>query len=63
MLMMALASLPDNDETDDPDTGSDELISLDDFMKFEDWPEDKNWGTLTIYASCTPADIAYPTDL
>jgi hypothetical protein len=38
-------------------------ISLDDFVKPEDWPEDKNWGTLTIDASCTPADITYPTDL
>ena len=32
-------------------------------MKPADWPEVKNWGTLTIDASCTPADITYPTDL
>ena len=23
----------------------------------------KNWGTLTIDASCTPADMTFPTDL
>ncbi len=28
-----------------------------------DWPKGKPWGTLTIDASCTPADITYPTDL
>jgi IS5 family transposase len=32
-------------------------------MKPTDWPEGKPWGTLTIHASCTPADITYPTDL
>ena len=32
-------------------------------MKPADWPEGKPWGTLTIDASCTPADITYPTDL
>jgi hypothetical protein len=32
-------------------------------VKPADWPEGKNWGTLTIDASCTPADITYPTDL
>ena len=31
-------------------------------MKPANWPEDKNWGTLTIDATCTPADIPYPTD-
>jgi hypothetical protein len=32
-------------------------------MKPADWPVGKNWGILTIDASCTPADITYPTDL
>ncbi len=32
-------------------------------MKPVDWPEGKNWGTLSIDASCTPADITFPTDL
>ena len=63
MLMKAVASLPDNVESDDPDTGSDQQISPDDFMKLADWPEVKNWGTLTIDSSCTPADITYPTNL
>jgi hypothetical protein len=38
-------------------------LSLDDFVKPADWPEGKDWGTLTIDASCTPADNTYPTDL
>ncbi len=63
MVMEAVASLPDNDESDDPDAGSDKQISFDDLVKPADWPEDKNWGTLSIDASCTPADITYPTDL
>jgi IS5 family transposase len=63
MVMEAVASLPDNDESDDPDAGTDKQISLDDLVKPADWPEDKNWGTLSIDASCTPADITYPTDL
>jgi hypothetical protein len=63
MVMEAVASLPDNDESDDPDGGTDKQISLDDLVKPADWPEDKNWGTLSIDASCTPADITYPTDL
>jgi hypothetical protein len=32
-------------------------------VKPADWPEGKNWGTLSIDASCIPADITYPTDL
>lgn len=32
-------------------------------MKPADWPVDRNWGTLSIDASCTTADITYPTDL
>ena len=62
LVLEAVASLPD-DDSDDSDAGLCEQISLDDFVKPADWPEDKNWGTLTIDASCTPADITYPTDL
>jgi transposase, IS5 family len=54
MVMEAMASLPDNVESDDPDTGSDKQISLDDFVKPADWQEGKPWGTLTTDASCTP---------
>lgn len=32
-------------------------------MQLADWPEGKRWGTLTIDASCTPADITYSTGL
>ena len=60
MVMEAVDALPDND---DPDAGSGKQISLDDLVKPADWPESKNWGTLSIDASCTPADITYPTDL
>ena len=41
MVMEAMASLPDNVESDDPDTGSDKQISLNDLVKPADWPEDK----------------------
>jgi hypothetical protein len=54
MLMEAVDSLPDNDDPDDPDAGSGKQISLDDLVKPADWPEDKNWGTLSIDAFCTP---------
>jgi hypothetical protein len=63
MVMEAVASLPDDDDSDGPDADSGKQISLDDFVKPADWPKGKNWGTLTIDASCTPADITYPTDL
>jgi len=63
MVMEVLASLPDQDSTDEPDEDAENQLSLDDFVKPSDWPEGKNWGTLTIDASCTPADISYPTDL
>jgi hypothetical protein len=55
--------LRDDDDSGDPgaDTGS--QITLDDFVKSAYWPEGKNWGTLTIDASCTPARITYPTAL
>jgi hypothetical protein len=38
-------------------------LSLNSLIKLADWPEGKNWGTLSFDASCTPADITYPTDL
>ena len=59
----AFASVQDKNNPDDPDDESGSQLSLDDFVKPADWPEDKNWGTLTIDASCAPADITYPTDL
>ncbi len=63
MVIKAMSS-PNNDDDSD-DLGADDgiQISIDDFTKPADWPEGKNLGTLTIEASCTPADITYPTDL
>ena len=58
-----MASLPDNDEPDDPYAGSGKQNSLEDLVKPADWSEDKNFGTLSIDDSCVSADITYPTDL
>jgi hypothetical protein len=62
MVMKAIASLSDDDDSDDPDADAGNQHFLDDLVKPADWPEGKNWGTLTIDTSCTPADIANPTD-
>ena len=56
MVIEAISSLND-DDSDDPGTDEGTQISIDDFVKPADWPEGKNWGTLTIDASCIPADI------
>ena len=63
MLVEVIASQPEEDDSDDQDSGNEGQLSIDDFIKPADWSEGKNWGTLTIDASCTPADITYPTDL
>ncbi len=63
MVIEAMSSLQDDDDSDDPGAHAGTQISLDDLVKPADWPEGKNWGTLTIDGSCTPADITYPTDL
>ncbi len=64
MVMEAVAARQqDDDGPDDPGAGADGQLSIDDFVKPTNWPEGKNWGTLSIDASCTPADITYPTDL
>jgi hypothetical protein len=39
------------------------MLAMDSLIKAVDWPDGKNWGTLSIDASCIPADINYPTDL
>jgi IS5 family transposase len=62
MVLEAVSSLED-DDSDDPGADAGIQISIEDFVKPADWPEGKNWGTLTIDATCTPADITYPTDL
>ncbi len=63
MVIEAIARLPDGDDSDDREDDAGKQLSLDNFVKPSDWPEGKPWGTLTIDASCTPADITYPTDL
>ena len=63
MVIEAVSSLPDDDNSGDPGANAGNQLSLDDLVKPAEWTEGKNWGTLTIDASCTPADITYPTDL
>jgi hypothetical protein len=63
MVMEAVASLRNDDDSDDPDADAGKQLSLNELVKPADWPEGKNWGTLSIDASCTPADITFPTDL
>lgn len=59
----AVVSQQDVEDTNEPSAYADNQLSLDDIVKPADWPEGMNWGTLSIDASCTPADISYPTDL
>lgn len=42
MVIEAMSSLPDDDESDDPGADADNQTSLDDFVMPADWPEDKN---------------------
>ena len=62
MSIEAVASQSSDDSSGDDQDDGDQL-SLDSLVKPADWPEGKNWGTLSIDPSCTPADIIYPTDL
>ncbi|MCP9902450.1 hypothetical protein KBZ09_17855 [Cyanobium sp. Cruz CV11-17] len=61
LIEAAAAQTHDDSSGDDKDDG--DQLSLDSLIKPADWPEGKNWGTLSIDVSCTPADITYPTDL
>jgi hypothetical protein len=63
MAMDAVAPLPNDVDSDDQDADAGHELILDELVRPADWPEGKNWGTLTIDASCTPADITYPMDL
>ena len=63
MVMEAVASAAEDQNSDDPGANADNQLSLDDLVKPADWPEAKICGTLTIDASCTPADITHPIDL
>jgi len=61
--MDALAPLPNDGDSDDPDADAGKQRSLTEHVNPVDWLEANNWGTLTIVASYTPADITFPGDL
>jgi hypothetical protein len=63
MVIEAETTLSHEDDSGDPAVDAGNQLSLGDQVNPVDWPEGKNWGTLTIDASCNPADITYPTDL
>jgi hypothetical protein len=61
--MDALGSLPNDDDSDDPNADAGKQLSLNELVKPVDCQEGKNWVSLTIDISCTPADITFPIDL
>ena len=63
MLIEAAASQSHDGDSGGDDQDYGDQRSLESLIKPTDWPEGKNWGTLNIDASCTPADITYPADL
>jgi hypothetical protein len=63
MVMEAVASAAEDQNSDDPGANADTQLSLDDLVKPVDWPEDMHWRIFTIDTSCSPADLTYPTDL
>jgi hypothetical protein len=64
MLIEAAASQShDDDDSSGDDKDDADQLSLDSLIIPADWPEGKNWGTLSIEGSCTLADITFPTDL
>ena len=62
MLIEAAANHTHADSSGDAEDDGDQL-SLNSLIKPADWPKEKNWVTLSIDASCTPADSTYPADL
>lgn len=63
MLVEAVAAgMDDSDEPGDPDGDGVEQLSLDSMVKPADWPEGKNWETISINASCAPGDTSCPAD-
>jgi IS5 family transposase len=62
ILNKAVSSLQ-NDISDNPSADAGTQFTIGDFVKPADWPEAKNWGSLTIDASCTTADITDQSDL
>jgi hypothetical protein len=62
VVLDALAPLPNDDDSDDPDADAGKQRSLTDHVNPVDWLKAKNWATLTIVASSTSADITFPAD-
>ena len=54
MLIEAVMNDVDGDDSQDQGQNADDQLSLDDLVKPAVWPEEKNWGTLSIDASCAP---------
>jgi IS5 family transposase len=48
MVIEALSSLPDDDNSGDPDAKAGNQLSLDDLVKPAEWPEGKNWCSATM---------------
>lgn len=48
MVIEAVSSLLDDDESDVPVAEAGNLLSLDDLVKPADWPNGKNWRTLGV---------------
>lgn len=63
MLIEAVSSFPVDDDSGASGADRGIQINLDNVVESADFSEAKNWGTLTIDASCTPADITYLIDL
>jgi IS5 family transposase len=63
MVIKAVAARQDDGDPNNPDASAGSQLSTDNFVKPADWLEGKNWGKLSIDASCKQADITYPTDL
>ncbi|NBO66446.1 MAG: transposase [Acidobacteria bacterium] len=63
LVMETVATFSDDDDPGAPGADAGNQLSLGDLVIPADWPEGMNWGTLSFDASCTPADITYPTDL
>jgi hypothetical protein len=57
MVIEAMSLLPDDDDSDDPGADAVNQISLDDFVKPADLPEDMNWGKLTHLTSPSQARL------
>lgn len=63
IVIEAVSTLPNDEDSDGLDADAGIQLSRADRVKPADWPEGENRGTLTIDATCTPANITYPTEI